>query len=339
MRAIGYQTSKPTTEPDFLVDTDLPTPTPEGRDVLVRVQAISVNPVDTKVRQRAQPEPGAWKILGWDAAGRVEAVGSAVTRFRPGDAVFYAGALERSGTNAELHLVDERIVGHAPATLSPAQAAALPLTAITAWETLFDRLDVRRPVPGAANAILIIGGSGGVGSIATQLARTLTDLTVITTASRPETREWSLGLGAHHVVDHNGDLAAQVEALGIGAPAFVFSTTQSDKHLAAAAALIAPQGRYALIDDPATLDISVFKRKSVSLHWEFMYTRSMFGTADIAEQAALLDEVARLVDAGSLRTTLGENYGAITAENLKRAHTMLESGRSIGKIVLEGWPA
>ena len=339
MRAIGYQISKPVSEPDFLVDIDQPTPTPSGHDILVRVQAISVNPVDTKVRKRAQPEPGAWMILGWDAVGRVEAVGSAVTRFRPGDAVFYAGALERPGTNAEFHLVDERIAGHAPTSLSPAEAAALPLTAITAWETLFDRLDIRRPVPGTASAILIIGGSGGVGSIATQLVRQLTDLTVITTASRPETREWSLGLGAHHVVDHTGDLAAQVASLGIGAPPFVFSTTHSDIHLPAIAKLIAPQGRLALIDDPATFDISLLKRKSISLHWEFMFTRSMFGTADIAQQGALLDEVARLVDAGSLRTTLGERYGAITADNLKQAHTMLESNRAIGKIVLEGWPA
>lgn len=338
MRAIGYQTSKPTTEPDFLVEIDLSDPIPTGRDILVRVEAISVNPVDTKVRMRAQPEPGTWKILGWDAAGRVEAIGSAVTRFRPGDTVFYAGALERPGTNAELHLVDERIVGHAPTTLSTAEAAALPLTAITAWETLFDRLDIRRPVAGAANAILIIGGSGGVGSIATQLARQLTNLTVITTASRPETRAWSLGLGAHYVIDHGGDIADQIASLGIGAPAFVFSTTHSDQHLPAIAQLIAPQGRLALIDDPASFDIAQLKRKSVSLHWEFMFTRSMFTTADIAEQGALLDEVARLVDAGSVRTTLGESYGAITAENLKRAHTMLESGRSIGKIVLQGWP-
>jgi zinc-binding alcohol dehydrogenase family protein len=338
MRAIGYQTSKPSTEPGFLVDIDLPTPTPTGHDIIVRVQAISVNPVDTKVRMRAQPEPGAWKVLGWDAAGRVEAVGPAVTRFRPGDAVFYAGALERPGTNAELHLVDERITGHAPSTLSPAEAAALPLTAITAWETLFDRLDIRRPVPGVTNAILIIGGSGGVGSIAIQLVRQLTDLTVIATASRPETREWSLGLGAHHVIDHAGDMPAQIAALGLGAPAFVFSTTHSDQHLPAIAALIAPQGRFALIDDPASFDIALLKRKSISLHWEFMFTRSMFATADIAEQGALLDEVARLVDAGSLRTTLGETYGTITAANLERAHTMLESGRAIGKIVLEGWP-
>lgn len=339
MRAIGYQISKAVSERDFLVDIDLPTPTPTGHDILVRVQAISVNPVDTKVRRRVQPEPGSWKVLGWDASGRVEAVGPAVNRFRPGDAVFYAGALERPGTNAEFHLVDERIAGHAPSTLSLAEAAALPLTAITAWETLFDRLDVRRAVSGAANAILIIGGSGGVGSIATQLARKLTDPTVITTASRPETRAWSLDLGAHHVVDHSGDLAKQVDSLGIGAPAFVFSTTNSDQHLPAVAKLIAPQGRYALIDDPASLDISLLKRKSISLHWEFMFTRSMFATPDIAEQGALLDEVARLVDTGALRTTLGENYGAITADNLKRAHAMLESGRSIGKIVLEGWLA
>jgi zinc-binding alcohol dehydrogenase family protein len=204
---------------------------------------------------------------------------------------------------------------------------------------LFDRLDVRKPVPGAANAILIVGGAGGVGSIATQLARRLTTLTVITTASRLETRDWSLGLGAHHVVDHSAGLASAVEALGLGAPAFVFSTTHTDDHLGEIAKLIAPQGRMALIDDPARLDVSVLKRKSVSLHWEFMFTRSMFGTADIAEQGKLLNEVARLVDAGTLRTTLSETFGPINAANLRRAHALIESGRAKGKIVLEGFAA
>src|SRR4051812_21825738 len=199
MRAIGYQTSLPIADPASLTDIDLPRPEPTGHDLLVRVEAVSVNPVDTKVRMRAQPEPGQWKVLGWDAAGTVEAVGPAVTLFRPGEAVFYAGALGRPGTNAEFHLVDERIVGHKPASLGFAEAAALPLTAITAWEALIDRLDVRNPVPGAAPAILIIGGAGGVGSIATQLVRQLTELTVITTASRPETTQWRRGAGAHHL--------------------------------------------------------------------------------------------------------------------------------------------
>jgi len=337
MRAIGYQTSQPITAADALVDIELPRPVAEGRDILVAVRAVSVNPVDTKVRKRAQPEPGAWKVLGWDAAGVVEAVGPEATLFKPGDEVFYAGAIGRPGTNAEFHLVDERIVGRKPRSLSWTQAAALPLTAITAWEALFDRLDVRRPVPGAANAVLIVGGAGGVGSIATQLARQLTDLTVITTASRPETQAWSRELGAHHVVDHSKPLPPQIEALGLGQPAFVFSTTETDKHLVELAEAIAPQGRFLLIDDPGPLDFAAFKTKSVSVHWEFMFTRSMYGTADIAEQGVLLNEVSRLVDAGTLRTTLGETYGVINAANLKRAHATLESGTAKGKIVLEGF--
>ncbi|MDX7950459.1 zinc-binding alcohol dehydrogenase family protein [Lichenihabitans sp. Uapishka_5] len=337
MRAIGYQTPGPIAADASLVDIDLPKPQPGGHDLLVAVKAVSVNPVDTKVRMRAAPEPGQWKVLGWDAAGVVEAVGPEVTGFKPGDAVFYAGALERPGTNAEFHLVDERIVGRKPASLSFAEAAALPLTAITAWEALFDRLDVRKPVPGQAGLLLIVGGAGGVGSIAIQLARRLTDLTVVATASRPETRDWALGLGAHHVVDHAQPLDAAVAALGLGAPGFVFSTTATDRHLGALAALIAPQGRFAVIDDPAVLDINPFKRKSASVHWEFMFTRSMFATSDMAEQGILLNAVARLVEAGDLRTTLGEHYGLISAANLRRAHATLESGTARGKIVLEGF--
>lgn len=213
----------------------------------------------------------------------------------------------------------------------------MPLTAITAWEALFDRLDVRKPVAGATHATLIVGGAGGVGSIATQLARQLTNLTVVTTASRPETIAWSQSLGAHHVVDHTKPLASEVESLGIGAPAFVFSTTNTDVHMAEISKLIAPQGRFALIDDPKTLDVSALKPKSASLHWEFMFTRSMFGTSDIAEQGKLLDEVARLVDSGMLRTTFGQSFGAINAANLRRAHALIESGRAKGKIVLEGF--
>jgi NADPH2:quinone reductase len=296
-----------------------------------------VNPVDAKVRVRVQPEAESWKVLGWDAAGIIESVGPEVSLFKPGDEVFYAGALGRSGTNAEFHLVDERIVGRKPRSLSWSEAAAMPLTAITAWEALFDRLDVRKPVAGAAHAILIVGGAGGVGSIATQLARQLTNLTAITTASRPETIAWSQSLGAHHVVDHRKPLAAEVESLGIGAPAFAFSTTNTDTHMAEISKLIAPQGRFALIDDPKTLDVSALKPKSVSLHWEFMFTRSMFGTPDIAEQGKLLDEVARLVDSGTLRTTFGQSFGAINAANLRRAHALIESGRAKGKIVLEGF--
>jgi NADPH2:quinone reductase len=337
MRAVGYKAPLPIDQPESLQDIDLPRPVPTGRDLLVEIRAISVNPVDTKVRQRGGAADGGWRVLGWDAAGVVAETGPEVTLFKRGDAVFYAGALERQGTNAEFHLVDERIVGRKPESLSWPEAAALPLTAITAWEGLFDRLDVRRPVPGAPPAILIIGGAGGVASIAIQLAKQLTGLTVIATSGRPETRHWVRELGADHVVDHTKPLAAEVAALGLGAPGFVYSTTMTDRHLPEIAALIAPQGRFLLIDDPASLDVNIFKRKSVSTHWEFMYTRSMFGTPDMAEQGALLNEVCRLVEESKLLTTLGQHYGRINAENLKRAHRMLESGKTVGKIVLEGF--
>ena len=339
MYAIGFQQPGSIDRDEALVNIELPMPTPEGRDVLVEVKAVSVNPVDVKIRQSAQPEPGNWQVLGWDAAGIVTAVGSEVTLFQPGDTVFYAGARGRPGTNAEYHLVDERIVGMKPKTLDWAAAAALPLTSITAWEMLFDRLDVKRSVPGAAPAILIVGGAGGVGSIAIQMARALTDLTVIGTASRPETVAWAKEMGAHHVIDHTLPLAEQVAALGLGAPAFVFSTTQTDRHIDALAELIAPQGRFGLIDDPAILDIIRFKRKSVSIHWELMFTRSMFNTPDIAQQGKLLNEVSRLVDEGVLRTTMTERYSPINAANLKRVHMLIESSKARGKIVLEGFDA
>jgi NADPH2:quinone reductase len=302
MRAVAYQTPQPIDAETSLVDIDLPKPEPKGRDILVEVKAVSVNPVDTKIRKSARPEAGEWKVLGWDAAGVVVAVGPDAKLFKPGDEVFYAGAINRSGTNAEFHLVDERIVGRKPKSLDFAAAAALPLTSITAYEALFDRLDVRSPVPGAANAILIVGGAGGVGSIAIQIARALTDLTVIATASRPETQEWVTALGAHHVIDHRRPIAEQVAALGIGQPGFVFSTTNTDDHYAEIVELIAPQGRFALIDDPKSLDAMPLKRKSISLHWELMFTRSLFGTADIEKQHELLNEVSKLVDAGKIRT-------------------------------------
>ena len=338
MRAVAYQKAQPITAPTSLEDVDLPAPMAADlrpHDLLVNVKAVSMNPVDTKIRAGVNPPAGGWKVLGWDAAGIVTGLGSAVEGFAVGDEVYYAGAIDRPGSNAEFQVVDARIVAGKPASLDFAAAAALPLTAITAWEALFDRLHVARPVPGAAPAILIIGGAGGVGSIAVQLARRLTDLTVIATASRPETQAWVKDLGAHHVIDHTRPLAAQVAALGIGAPGFVFSTTASDQHLPDIVELLAPQGRLSLIDDPQVLDISAFKRKSLSVHWELMFTRSLFGTADIGEQGRLLAEVARLIDAGTLRTTLAEHLGKINAENLKRAHAAIESGRTKGKIVLE----
>ena len=337
MKAVGYRHSLPIQDASSLMDVEVPRPLPSGRDLLVRVLAISVNPVDAKMRLRSAPQNGLHRVLGWDASGIVEDVGREATLFNRGDAVFYAGAIDRQGTNAEFHLVDERLVGPKPRSLSHAESAAVPLTAITAWETLFDRLNVRRPIPGAGNAILIIGGAGGVGSMAIQLARQLTDLVVIATASRDETNAWVKGLGAHHVVDHRRPLAAQVSALGIGAPAFVLSTTQTDKHFDEIVELIAPQGRFALIDDPDLIDARKLKRKSVSLHWELMFTRSIFKTADMAKQHELLASVSALLDEGRVKTTLAENFGKINAANLKRAHALLETGTAKGKIVLEGF--
>lgn len=337
MKAIGYKTPGLIDRPNALQDIDLPRPIATGHDLLVEVAAVSVNPVDTKVRKSASPTEGDWKVLGWDAVGRVAEVGPEAQGFAVGDEVFYAGSITRPGANSQFHLVDARIAGHKPKSLTNAEAAALPLTAITAWEMLFDRLEVGRPIPGAADAILIIGGAGGVGSIAIQLVRALTDLTVIATASRPETQDWVRGLGAHHVIDHHGDLAAQVEALGIGSPGFVFSTNQSDRHVKSIQTLIAPQGRFGLIDDPETLDVLGFKRKAASVHWELMFTRSIFGTPDIGEQGKLLNEVARLVDAGRIRTTLTETLSPINAETLKKAHALIETNTARGKIVLEGF--
>lgn len=337
MRAVAYQQQGTIDRAESLVDIELPDPAVTGRDLLVEVKAVSVNPVDTKVRSGSGPIRGDWRVLGWDASGVVRAVGPDVNGFKAGDEVFYAGSIGRDGTDAELHLVDERIVGKKPASLDWAEAAALPLTAITAWEALFERLSVRTPVAGAAPALLIIGGAGGVGSMAIQLARQVPELIVIATASRPETQAWVGELGAHHVIDHRQPLARQVASIGIGAPAFVFSTTHTDEHIDQIAELIAPQGRFALIDDPKTLDIVPFKRKSVSTHWEFMFTRSMFETADMETQGQILSAIASLVDAGEVRTTLTERLSPINAANLKRAHKALESTTARGKIVVEGW--
>lgn len=337
MKAVGYRKSLPIAEAQSLIDVDLPVPEPKGRDLRVSVKAISVNPVDTKMRMRSTPAEGAVAVLGWDVAGVVDATGPEATLFKAGDEVFYAGAIDRPGANAQLHLVDERIVGRKPKSLSFTEAAALPLTSITAWELLFDRLAVRPGKSPDDRSLLIVGGAGGVGSILIQLARRLTGLTVIATASRPETTQWCRDLGAHAVIDHSKPLRAQIETLGLPPVAMVASLTNTDTHFEALAELIAPQGHLALIDDPATLAVSLLKRKSVALHWEFMYTRSLFQTADMIAQHNLLNDIAALVDDGVIRTTLGEDYGAINAANLKRAHAMLESGRARGKIVLSKW--
>jgi len=335
MKAVAYQKAGPITSPESLVDIELDTPAAKGHDLLVRVQAISVNPVDTKIRKNISAESG-WKVLGWDAVGTVEAIGDKVTQFRVGDVVWYAGALNRQGSNSELQLVDERIVGHKPKILGATEAAALPLTAITAWEMLFDRLQVPKTAP-ANTTILVIGGAGGVGSITIQLLKQLTNLTIITTASRPETKEWVEQLGADYVLDHREPLAPQIKQLGLNAPSYVFSTTQTDQHLSDIVELIAPQGHFGLIDDPEQLDIKPFKSKSVSVHWEFMFTRSMFQTEDMQKQSDLLNEVSKLVDEGKIKTTVTEVLSPINAENLKRVHQQIESGTTKGKIVLQGF--
>ncbi|BAP78335.1 zinc-binding dehydrogenase familyoxidoreductase [Pseudomonas sp. MT-1] len=337
MKAIGYQHSLPVDDVNSLIDIELPDPTPGPRDLLVEVRAISVNPVDTKIRMRVQPEAGQYQVLGWDAAGVVRAVGSEVTLFQPGDEVFYAGALDRPGANSELHRVDERIVGRKPATLDFAAAAALPLTSITAWELLFERLQISESKDERDQRLLIVGAAGGVGSIMTQLARQLTGLKVIGTASRSETQDWVRELGAHEVINHSQPLAAELQRVGIADVTHVASLTNTDVHLAQIVEALQPQGRLALIDDPASLDISLLKRKSLSLHWEFMYTRSLYQTPDMIAQHQLLNRVAELIDSGVLKTTLGEHYGTINAENLRRAHGFIESGKAKGKVVLEGF--
>jgi len=337
MKAVGYTASLPIDDAKSLVDFETAKPEPAGRDIRVAVKAVSVNPVDTKVRKRAAPPAGEHKILGYDAAGVVDAVGPDVTMFKPGDEVFYAGSILRQGTNSEFHLVDERIVGNKPKTLSFAQAAALPLTSITAWELLFDRLGA---LPGRSvdpRSLLITGGAGGVGSILIQLARRLTGLTVIATASRPQTVKWCLDLGAHAVIDHTKPMKPQIEALKLPDVALIASLTGTDDHFAALADILAPQGRIGLIDDPVSVNFSLLKGKAGSLHWESMFTRSSFQTADMIGQHHLLNDVADMIDKGVLRTTLDQTFGTINAANLKRAHAQIESGTSVGKIVLEGW--
>ena len=335
MKAIVYtQHGLPIDDPQALVERELPMPEAGPHDVLVEVRAVSVNPVDTKIRRGvAVTEP---RVLGWDASGVVRAVGADVTLFAPGDEVFYAGSLVRPGSNSQFQAVDERIVGRKPRTLGFAEAAALPLTSITAWELLFDRLRVAEG-GGAGKSVLIVGAAGGVGSILIQLARQLTGLTVIGSASRDATRAWVTQLGAHHTVDHTQPMQPQLAALGFDNVDIVISLTHTDRHYADIIEALAPQGQLALIDDPDTLDAVPLKRKSISLHWELMFTRSLYETADMAAQHALLNRVADMVDAGSLRTTLGEHFGAITAENLRRAHALIESGKAVGKIVLENF--
>nr|BFD42032.1 zinc-binding alcohol dehydrogenase family protein [Pseudomonas sp. FFPRI_1] len=335
MKAITFtQHALPIENPQSLQDIDIAIPVPGPRDLLVEVRAVSVNPVDTKVRAGTfTKEP---KILGWDAAAIVREVGSNVTLFQPGDEVFYAGSIARTGSYSEFHLVDERIVGIKPRSLSAAQAAALPLTSITAWELLFDRLGVAEG-SGEGECLLITGAAGGVGSMLVQLARQLTRLTVIGTASRPQTADWVRQLGAHHVIDHHQPLAAQLQALGIAQVGYVASLTHTEQHFPQLIEVLRPQGRLGVIDDPESLDVMPLKRKSLSLHWELMFTRSLYETPDMINQHHLLNRVSELVDLGVLQTTVGQHFGVINAANMRRAHALVESGKAQGKIVLEGF--
>jgi len=337
MKAVGYKKSLPIEDKDALLDVEVAKPEPKARDLRVAVKAVSVNPVDTKVRKRAAPAEGEAKILGYDAVGVVDAVGPEVTLFKAGDEVFYAGSILRQGTNAEYHLVDERIVGRKPKSLSVAEAAALPLTSITAWELLFDRLGA---VPGKSldpRTLLITGGAGGVGSILIQLARRLTGLTVLATDTRPDSRDGGLTRGAQAFIYPAKPMKPQIDALKLPPVELVASLTHTDQHYKPIVELMAPQGKFALIDDPTEFSATAFKGKAISIHWESMFTRSSFTTPDMIAQHNLLNDVADLIDKGVIKTTLGDNYGTINAANLKRAHALIESNRSRGKIVLEGW--
>ena len=330
MRAVGYRASLPISDPNSLVDAELSIPVPGPHDLLVRVAAVSVNPVDTKVRRRVDPG-GELKVLGYDAAGVVEAVGAEVSRFAVGEQVYYAGSIGRPGTNSAFHVVDERIVGHKPASLDFAEAAALPLTTITAWEALFDRFRVGKDSGGT---LLVLGAAGGVGSMVVQLARALTGLTVIGTASRDESRSWVLKLGAHHVVSHRGDLVANVREVAPGGVEYVLSPFSAG-NVPAFAELLWPGGEVTAIDEPEGLDLLPLKRKSLSWHWEMMFTRPLFAPED-PTQHKLLEAVARLVDNGQLRTTISQRLESITASTLRQAHELVESGAMIGKVVIDG---
>jgi len=336
MKAVALTKYLPIAEPDALFDAELPKPVPAGRDLLVRVEAVSVNPVDTKVRAPKAKVEETPRVLGWDAAGVVESVGPEVAAFQPGDEVYYAGDITRSGSNAEFQLVDERIAGRKPRSLSFAEAAALPLTAITAWEALFERLDIKIG-EGNGRSILIIGGAGGVGSIAIQLAK-WSGLTVLATASRPETRDWVEGLGADHVINHREPLPPQIAAAGFPEVDYIANFSDTDAYWAAMAEMIRPQGRLVgIVENKAPVEIGLLKSKSASFSWEFMFAKAMFQTADMGSQGALLSAVAGLVDQGQLKTTLTETLAPINAANLRKAHARSESGTTIGKLVIAGW--
>lgn len=336
MRAIGYTKIGSVQEKELLVEFEAATPTLEPHDLLVEVKGVSVNPVDVKVRAKFEPENGP-KIIGYDASGVVKETGDKVTKFAVGDEVFYSGALNRPGTNSEFHAADERIVGPKPKSLDYPEAAGFPLTSITAWELLFDSLGIVEGA-GQGDELLIIGGAGGVGSILIQLAKKLTGLTVIATASRPETVKWVKKMGADHVINHHESLVDQLKELN-NQPKYVASLTGTQDHFPAIIELIQPKGIVALIDDPESLDINLGKPKSLTFSWEFMFARSMFQTGDMEKQHLLLSRVSEMIDHGSLISTVTNYLGDISVENLSNAHVIQESGKVIGKNVLGGFPS
>ena len=338
MKAVGLYKYLPIDENDSLLDLEIESPRPLGRELLVDVRAIAVNPVDTKMRAPQDKVEDTPRILGWDAAGVVEAVGPQATLFKPGDEVFYAGSFTRPGCNSELHLVDERIVGGKPQSLDFTQAAALPLTSITAWESLFDRLGIAADGSDRGRRLLIIGGAGGVGSVATQFAKQVAELEVTVTASRPESRKWCRELGADHVINHYLDIPEQVSQLGIDGFEFILCLNETDKYWQTMAAVIAPQGKIcSIVETAAYVDLGTLKSKSATFVWEFMFTRSMYETEDMIEQHHLLRRVADLVDAGTVKTTVNTVLEPINSKNLKAAHAQIENRHTIGKIVLQGW--
>jgi NADPH:quinone reductase len=331
MRAVGYRKPLPISDPASLEDLEVPVPRPGPRDLLVQVEAVSVNPVDVKVRASADPG-GEPRILGYDAAGTVVATGTDAQFFAPGDEVYYAGSIDRPGTDAQFHLVDERIAGHKPRSLNFAQAAALPLTTITAWEALFDRLRLN---PESSGVLVVLGAAGGVGSMVTQLTRALTRVVVIGTASRPESQQWARDLGAHHVIDHH-DLVGGVRGITPDGVNYVFSPHTAGS-IGDFAEILRPGGAVVAIDEPEGLDILPLKDKSIAFHWEFMFTRPLFQAPDMVEQHELLDRVAGLVDEGTIRSTLTQELGPISAATLREAHGLVEGGRMTGKVVVAGW--
>jgi NADPH2:quinone reductase len=328
MRAIGSYDGLPLSDPHSLVDVELPTPELRARDVLVRVQAVSVNPADVK-RRASLGRSETPVVLGYDAAGIIEEVGPEVSTLAVGDEVYYAGDITRQGSNAELQAVDERIVAGRPGSLSFPEAAALPLTSITAWETLFERF---RLTAGSRGTLLIMGAAGGVGSVMIQLVKQLTGLAVLATATRPASIDWVCALGADRVVNHH-DLVDSVRSHGVDQVDYIFSPHSRD-NVEAYAEIIRPFGEITAIDEPAGLDLLALKGKSVAWHWELMFTRSMFETPDMIEQKHLLSRVAELVDEQRLRTTMTERIADFSAAGLKRAHELVESGRMTGKVVV-----